>query len=435
VKLRVNFRRIQNTNFVGLQGIVLGVDGSQAGKPATPSSLPQTAWQINHLDGTRFTNTGNWVANEYVFAGQKLASSSTDYLSSNRDATRNTWGGASSEGSVAGAATGAFFGSIGNSIHRFGSNLVNGVAQMGANVIDTLMILGNAGTNLAGLSWQYQAIGQMGQAVEAGEISTAGIAWNVAKGLGMSALDVGSLGILPSVQYAMGYITAEEAGDRLIGVGMSAIGGIGTLRAAGLASMTIGQAGKAAVGATRNFAANIKSVLASSSGFKTFMGGPVYSGPRLTGIQSFDDFAEGTKAFARFSAKLEKAGIALKKVTFGKYDDTIAQFNKGVFEYDPSRFRVLNLLHENRHLSQFSGLRRAGSDWNKTTSKLSAVLETEAYNFELSLAKRFGFSSEFVERTTKLRDGYFWKWNSRYHNSDRFSNFSDRVFGYRPGRD
>jgi hypothetical protein len=300
----------------------------------------------------------------------------------------------------------------------------------------------NAATTLGGLDWQYRALGATGQAVEANELTTSDIVYNVGAGLGTMALDTVSLGGYATYQYNVGLITAEEAGDRFIGLGLMALGGAGSLRAAGLTNMTVGQAGKVVANAITHPVSTVKALggmiqsgAASGRGFKTFMDGPAYSGPRLTGIQAFDDLAEGTSAFARFSSKLEHAGIAVKKVAFGKHDDTIAQLNNGVFEYDPSRFRVLNLLHENRHLSQFSGLRRAGLDWKKTTSKLNAVLETDAYNFELSLAKRFGFSSEFVERTTKLRNDYFWKWNSRYLNSDRFSNLADKVLGYRPGRD
>lgn len=163
-------------------------------------------------------------------------------------------------------------------------------------------------------------------------------------------------------------------------------------------------------------------------------GDPSYSGPRLTGVQVFDDFAEGTAAFSRFSDKLQRAGFEVKPVSFGKFNDTIAQLKPGVFEYDPSRFRVLNLLHENRHLSQFSASRRAGFDPFALKSKARAVLETDAYNFELSLAKKYGFSSEFVERTSTIRDSYYWKWQSRYRNSDRFSSQVDSILGYGASR-
>ena len=92
------YGKIKSFNLLGTQGEVLGIDSSRFGQPAAVSSLQQTVWQINNLDGTRFTDTNGWFATNYAFAGQKLASTNTDYLTQSRDAHRNTWNGKTESG-------------------------------------------------------------------------------------------------------------------------------------------------------------------------------------------------------------------------------------------------------------------------------------------------------------------------------------------------
>ena len=85
------YGKIKSFNLLGTQGEVLGIDSSRFGQLAAIASQQQTVWQINNLDGTRFTDTNGWFATNYAFAGQKLASTNTDYLTQSRDAHRNTW--------------------------------------------------------------------------------------------------------------------------------------------------------------------------------------------------------------------------------------------------------------------------------------------------------------------------------------------------------
>jgi hypothetical protein len=244
---------------IGLSGEVLATESTRR-NPQSGALEPKTVWQFNNLDGTRFVDSGSWVASDYAFAGQKLQSAATDSLIQSRDAARSTWGGGV-QGSVAWAATSAFVGSIGSSLYRQG----NGLAQMGANAIDTGMIAVNTVTTLAGLDWQYQAIGTLGSAVERGEVSTGDIAWGVGAGVFTAAADTVSLGGYAAYQYANGQITAEEAGDRFLGVGLSALGGAGTLRAAGLANVTVTQAA-AATGRTAANAARTVGTAAANAG-------------------------------------------------------------------------------------------------------------------------------------------------------------------------
>jgi hypothetical protein len=56
-----------------------------------------------------------------------------------------------------------------------------------------------------------------------------------------------TLGGYATYQYSAGEIDAEQYGDRMIGMGLSLLGGVGTLRAAGLGSVTVGQATQVAV--------------------------------------------------------------------------------------------------------------------------------------------------------------------------------------------
>lgn len=219
---------------------MLAEDSTVPPQPPTPNTQQPTAWQFNNLDGTKFVNSKGWFPSDYAFAGQKLQSASSDFLVQSRDASRSVWGGGIA-GSTVAAGTGAFLGSIGSSFYRVG----NGIAQLGANAIDTAMIGVNAGTTYAGSDWQYRAIGSLGAAVERGEVTTGDIAWGVANGLGTAVADIATLGGYASYQYANGQISAEEAGDRFLGLGLSALGGAGALRAAGLGNLTVAQAAAA----------------------------------------------------------------------------------------------------------------------------------------------------------------------------------------------
>ena len=220
----------------------------------TLTNEPRTVWQFNNLDGTKFVDDRGWSTSDYAYAGQRHAASNTDYLVQSRDSARHTWSSESEHGSVGYAAVEAFFGSIGGSLSRFG----NGLLQLGANAVDTAMIGLNAATTLGGLDWQYRALGATGQAVEANELTTSDIVYNVGAGLGTMALDTVSLGGYATYQYNVGLITAEEAGDRFIGLGLMALGGAGSLRAAGLTNMTVGQARKVVANAITHPVSTVK---------------------------------------------------------------------------------------------------------------------------------------------------------------------------------
>jgi RHS repeat-associated protein len=131
--------------------------------------------------------------------------------------------------------------SIGNSFYRFGRSF----AQLGANIIDADLIAANTVTNFMGLDWQYEAIGDIGRLAERGEISTWDVASGMAKGFATNVADTLSFGGYAAYQYNNGDITAEEAGDRLIGAGLNYFAGAGLLKAAGLAGVTVSQAAAA----------------------------------------------------------------------------------------------------------------------------------------------------------------------------------------------
>ena len=252
---QADYQKIKNFNLIGVQGDVLAFESTRFNS-TTLTNEPRTVWQFNNLDGTKFVDDRGWSTSEYAFAGQRHAASNTDYLVQSRDSARRTWSGESEHGSVGYAAVEAFFGSIGGSLSRFG----NGLLQLGANAVDTAMIGLNAATTLGGFEWQYRALGATGQAVEANELTTSDIVYNVGAGLGTMALDTVSLGGYATYQYNVGLITAEEAGDRFIGLGLMALGGAGSLRAAGLTKMTVGQAGKVVTNAITHPVSTVKAL-------------------------------------------------------------------------------------------------------------------------------------------------------------------------------
>jgi hypothetical protein len=137
------------------------------------------------------------------------------------------------------------------------------------------------------------------------------------------------------------------------------------------------------------------------------------SGFRLTSNTAFDQPAAGTAAFRRFCTRVHRVGYTIRITEFG--DDTIAGFDVSGdgtrwFLYDPIRFRIIHLLHENRHLSQLVRATRIGIDvFGPSAAGRGAIrrlLETEAYGMDLWLARRFGFSEDFLVRTLGLLREY-----------------------------
>ncbi len=88
-----NYRKITSFNLLDVQGNVVGADFNQAGQSVATGTRQQTTWQINNLDGSKFTDSSGWFTNEFAFAGQKIASTNTDYLIRSRDSNRGLWVG------------------------------------------------------------------------------------------------------------------------------------------------------------------------------------------------------------------------------------------------------------------------------------------------------------------------------------------------------
>lgn len=190
------------------------------------------------------------AAGRYLTAGSMAAGTYNIYAFANNtpvDRSVRDVRGAGMQGIVGGsptaAGTQAALGSMGKSVYRFG----NGIAQLGANVVDTFGIGADAVSTLFGYNLGYEAIGLVGQQVEAGELGTLDLLSNLGSALVTSAADTVTLGGYATYQYSAGVIDAEQYGDRMIGMGLSLLGGVGTLRAAGLGSMTVGQATQVAL--------------------------------------------------------------------------------------------------------------------------------------------------------------------------------------------
>ena len=189
------------------------------------------------------------AAGRYLTAGSMASGTYNIYAFANNtpvDRSVRDVRGAGMQGIVGGrpigAGTEAFFGSIGGSLSRIG----NGVAQPFLNYYDFGRTLIDAGAELVGYHWNHESVSNMGQAAESGTTMLQ-LEMALLEGLGTNVADTVTLGGYATYQYRNGDINDSEYGDRMIGMGLSLLGGVGTLRAAGLGSVTVGQATQVAL--------------------------------------------------------------------------------------------------------------------------------------------------------------------------------------------
>jgi predicted nucleotidyltransferase len=114
------------------------------------------------------------------------------------------------------------------------------------NYYDFGRTLIDAGAELVGYHWNHESVSNMGQAAESGTTMLQ-LEMALLEGLGTNVADTVTLGGYATYQYRNGDINDSEYGDRMIGMGLSLLGGVGTLRAAGLGSVTVGQATQVAL--------------------------------------------------------------------------------------------------------------------------------------------------------------------------------------------
>jgi hypothetical protein len=69
-----------------------------------------------------------------------------------------------------------------------------------------------------------------------------------------------------------------------------------------------------------------------------------------------------------------------------------AEFEGDVLKVDPKQMRYLDLLHESRHVAQIGRAEATGVEASKYRT---ALFEKGAYEYELRLGERMGFSEEY----------------------------------------
>jgi hypothetical protein len=230
------------------------------------------------------------------------------------------------------------------------------------------------------------------------------------------ALDTVSLGGYATYQYNVGLITAEEAGDRFIGLGLMALGGAGSLRAAGLTNMTVGQAGKVVANAITQPSSTVKA-----------LGGMMRSGAveNIAVLQSSrraawaDAFGKPSDGLGRLIKDLPKGHQARRDMARmireirasdgivkgkGLPDNVYAEFmlieDAAVFRYRPGQLRIVDFLEEQVHWSQISS--QLYKTYSKNTLEIMAKQRVLMHP-ELTPALRM----EWLDDIARVRAGRY----------------------------
>lgn len=138
-----------------------------------------------------------------------------------------------------------------------------------------------------------------------------------------------------------------------------------------------------------------------------------------TGVVEFDRLMVGTKIYQRWVAKMESRGFRVEERTL--MIGTAAEVLGYVVTVDPARFRFIDLLHESRHVRQIEKAEQQGYDLfacGRYAALTRAWFERGAYEYELRLGLRVGFSPEYLAFLDE-RIGYYWK--RSYQQEFRFS--------------
>lgn len=267
----------------------------------------------------------------------------------------------------------------------------------------------------------YTGIGMAGSAFARSALSVAPESLGLARGsLAFGGMALAGAGIGGSIGYASGGSFVKGA---LIGAEVSTALGSFSPRLSAMAVERSIDAIAQSRGIGRLFPSAARNIASRS---------PV---GRLTNVAALDAPAVGTPSFRRFSQKLADAGYEIRTIKYPWYNDTIARFLPGkVFQYDPSRFKVLHVLHENRHLAQLKRAELLGIDvWKGSDARhLGRLLETEAYGMDLWLGEQFGASSQFLIETKALQNSYWYRVERKLEHSQEFRTLAEKILGYNP---
>jgi RHS repeat-associated protein len=149
----------------------------------------------------------------------------------------------------------------------------------------------------------------------------------------------------------------------------------------------------------------------------------------LTGNRLFDALAKETNVFKAWVQNLNNRGITVIEKTLDVGNHAFIQpvKNSGnlTLTVDPRQFTYLDLLHESRHIEQIRRSRIANPNINPFNSRNIALFEKGAYEYELRLASKYGFTSEYVTFAENQVASY---WTGSAQNKYRLSNTFNQTW-------
>jgi len=128
-----------------------------------------------------------------------------------------------------------------------------------------------------------------------------------------------------------------------------------------------------------------------------------------TGNPIFDILAIRTNAYQRWVKNLKKRGITVVETSLKIGTHAEISYIEGTTQLmialDPKQFTYLDLLHESRHFEQIRRLQLQGKTPFKAVYR--DYFEKGAYEYELRLADKFGFSEEY-QKFARERINDYW---------------------------
>jgi len=150
-----------------------------------------------------------------------------------------------------------------------------------------------------------------------------------------------------------------------------------------------------------------------------------------TGVPFFDRRAIDTPEFLRWKANLEAKGYTFIERSGGNPAEILPT---KVILYDPNNFMYVDLLHESRHIGQLKWGQayldqadlRITDVWS---ADLIPLLERGAYEYEMRLGAKYGFSDEYMLFLTReLYDPKIGIWDFNVNRDFEYSPTLQRIF-------
>jgi hypothetical protein len=126
-------------------------------------------------------------------------------------------------------------------------------------------------------------------------------------------------------------------------------------------------------------------------------------GMPLTGVSKFDELVVGTEKYERWAKAMERRGVKVSETEL--VPGNAANAIHGAIEVDPKQFTYLDLLHESRHIRQIERAAEQGVTISK--QMVRSWFEKGAYEYELRLGEKLGFSEEYMNFARSRLNDYW----------------------------